>query len=102
MNVWQAAFDNVPTTLRKAREKSADNPNLLDAMLEFPIDDFRGELSPTKLGQLLGNKTNRIVKGYQLQLVKVDGWTGWSVVKLYTPPSPPLNCLVDETDGKRT
>ena len=82
MKVWQAAFDNVPTTLRKAREKSADNPNLLDAMLEFPIDDFRGELSPTKLGQLLGKNTNRIVRGYQLQLVKADGWTGWSVVKL--------------------
>ena len=81
MKVWQAAFDNVPKTLRKAREKSADNPNLLDAMLEFPIDDFRGELSPTKLGQLLGKNTNRIVRGYQLQLVKADGWTGWSEVK---------------------
>ena len=51
-------------------------------MLELLIDDFRGELSPTKLGLLLGNKTNRIVRGYQLQLVKADGWTGWSVVKL--------------------
>ena len=51
-------------------------------MLELLIDDFRGELSPTKLSQLLGNKTNRIVRGYQLQLVKADGWTGWSVVKL--------------------
>ncbi|MGY9012194.1 MAG: hypothetical protein ACKVLN_08380 [Rhodobacterales bacterium] len=56
MKVWHATFGNVPTTLRKAREKSAENPNLLDAMLEFPIDDFRGELSPTKLGQLLGKK----------------------------------------------
>ena len=82
MRVWHAVFDNVPTPLRKAREKSAENPNLLDAMLELLIDDFRGELSPTKLSQLLGNKTNRIVRGYQLQLVKADGWTGWSVVKL--------------------
>jgi hypothetical protein len=63
MKVWHATFGNVPTTLRKAREKSAENPNLLDAMLEFPIDDFRGELSPTKLGQLLGKNTNRIAGG---------------------------------------
>jgi hypothetical protein len=80
MKVWHATFGNVPTTLRKAREKSAENPNLLDAMLEFPIDDFRGELSPTKLGQLLGKNTNRIAGGYQLQPVKADGWTGCSVV----------------------
>ena len=82
MRVWHATFGNAPMPLRKAREKSAENPNLLDAMLELLIDDFRGELSPTKLGLLLGNKTNRIVRGYQLQLVKADGWTGWSVVKL--------------------
>ena len=82
MRVLHATFGNAPTPLRKAQEKSAENPNLLDAMLEFPIDDFRGELSPTKLGQLLDKNTNRIVRGYQLQLVKADGWTGWSVVKL--------------------
>ena len=82
MRVWHAAFDNVPTPLRKAREKSAENPNLLDAMLELLIDDFRGELSPTKLGQLLGKNANRIVGGYQLQPVKADGRKGWRVVKL--------------------
>jgi hypothetical protein len=54
----------------------------MDALLEFPIDDFRGELSPTKLGQLLGKNANRIIGGYQLQPVKADGRKGWRVVKL--------------------
>ena len=51
-------------------------------MLEFPIDDFRGELSPTKLGQLLSKNANRFIGGYQIQPVKADGRKGWRVVKL--------------------
>ena len=79
---WHAAFGSVPTTVRKAKDEAVKNPSLLDAMLEFPIVDFRGELSPTKLGQLLGKNANRIVGGYQLQPAKADGRKGWRVVKL--------------------
>ena len=48
MKEWHAAFGSVPTTVRKAKDEAVKNQSLLDAMLEFPIDDFRGELSPTK------------------------------------------------------
>ena len=82
MKEWHAAFGNVPTTVRKSKEIAAGNSILMDAMLEFPIVDFRGELSPTKLGQLLGKNANRIVGGYQLQPAKADGRKGWRVVKL--------------------
>ncbi|MDB3929462.1 RepB family DNA primase [Paracoccaceae bacterium] len=82
MKEWHATFGNVPTTVRKAKQTSAENSSLMDALLEFPIDDFRGELSPTKLGQLLGKNANRIIGGYQLQPVKADGRKGWRVVKL--------------------
>ena len=82
MKEWHAAFGNVPTTVRKSKETAAGNSILMDAMLEFPIVDFRGELSPTKLGQLLGKNANRIVGGYQLQPAKADGRKGWRVVKL--------------------
>ena len=82
MKEWHAAFGNVPTTVRKAKQTAAENSSLMDALLEFPIDDFRGELSPTKLGQLLSKNANRIIGGYQIQPVKADGRKGWRVVKL--------------------
>jgi len=82
MTEWHTNFGSTPTTVRKAIEKTYENTPLLDAMLEFPIDDYRGALNPTKLGQLMSKNSNRIVNGYQLQPAKADGRRGWSVLKL--------------------
>lgn len=82
MKEWHAAFGSVPTTVRKAKAEVTHHPALLDAMLEFVIDNFRGELNPTKLGQLLGKNANRIVGGYQLQPANADGRKAWRVVEL--------------------
>jgi len=82
MTHWHAVFGSSPTTVRKAKEEATKNESLLDAMLEFQVDDGRGGLNPSKLGQLLGKNANKIVGGYQLQPAKADGRRGWRVVKL--------------------
>ena len=51
-------------------------------MLELSLENMNGEISSTKLGQLLGKNANRIVNGHQLQSAKADGRRGWRVVKL--------------------
>ena len=82
MTHWHAVFGSSPTTVRKAKEEATKNEGLLDAMLEFQVDDGHGGLNPSKLGQLLGKNANKIVGGYQLQPAKADGRRGWRVVKL--------------------
>ena len=81
MTPWHAAFGSSPTKMRKVKMNSAENPNLLGAMLASQIDDGRGGLNPNKFGQLPGENANKIVGGHQLQPVKAGGRRGWRVVK---------------------
>ena len=61
MTEWRAVFGSTPTTVRKAVEAAIFNqPNLLDAMREFPVEE-RGEINRSKLGWLLKKNANRIV-----------------------------------------
>jgi hypothetical protein len=61
MTEWRAVFGSTPTTVRKAVEAAILNqPNLLDAMREFPVEE-RGEINRSKLGWLLKKNANRIV-----------------------------------------
>jgi hypothetical protein len=42
MTEWHAVFGSTPTTVRKAVEAAIDHqPNLLDAMREFPVEERR-------------------------------------------------------------
>ena len=50
MTEWHAAFGSTATTVRKAVDLARVNqPNLLDAMREFPVEE-RGEINRSKLG----------------------------------------------------
>jgi len=91
MTEWRTVFGSTATTVRKAVETARHNqPNLLDAMREFPVEE-RGEINRSKLGWLLKKNANRIVGGYEFQQSEADGRTAWRVVAVKTPPLTPLH-----------
>ena len=100
MTEWHAVFGSTPTTVRKAVEAAIYNqPNLLDAMREFPVEE-RGEINRSKLGWLLKKNANRIVGGFEFQQAEADGRTAWRVVAVKSPPltpSPPFTPSVEKT-----
>ena len=101
MTEWHAVFDSTATTVCKAVDTAIYNqPNLLDAMREFPLEE-RGEINHSKLGWLLKKNANRIVGGFEFQQAKADGRTAWRVVAVKTPPpltpSPPFTPPVEKT-----
>jgi RepB DNA-primase from phage plasmid len=100
MTEWRAVFGSTPTTVRKAVEAAIYNqPNLLDAMREFPVEE-RGEINRSKLGWLLKKNANRIVGGFEFQQAEADGRTAWRVVAIKSPPltpSPPFTPSVEKT-----
>ncbi|MBN8448556.1 MAG: hypothetical protein J0M13_06095 [Candidatus Accumulibacter sp.] len=100
MTAWRAAFGSAATTVRKAVEAAeGSQPNLLDAMREFPVEE-RGEINRSKLGWLLKKNANRIVRGYEFQQAEADGRTAWRVVAVKSPPltpSPPFTPPVEKT-----
>jgi hypothetical protein len=100
MTEWRAVFGSTPTTVRKAVEAAiCSQPNLLDAMREFPVEE-RGEINRSKLGWLLKKNANRIVGGLEFQQAEADGRTAWRVVEVRSPPltpSPPFAPSVEKT-----
>ncbi len=90
MTEWRTAFGSTATTVRKAVETAIHNqPSLLDAMREFPVEE-RGEINRSKLGWLLKKNANRIVGGFEFQQAEADGRTAWRVVAVKSPPLTPL------------
>jgi len=90
MSEWHAVFGSTATTVRKAVETAQYNqPNLLDAMREFPVEE-RGEINRSKLGWLLKKNANRIVGGFEFQQSTADGRTAWRVMAVKSPPLTPL------------
>lgn len=100
MTEWHAVFGSAPTTVRKAVEVACfNNPDLLDALREFPVEE-RGEINRSKFGWLLKRNANRIIGGFEFQQTKADGRNAWRVVAVKTPPltpSTPLPPSVGET-----
>jgi hypothetical protein len=100
MTEWRAVFGSIPTTVRKAVEAALfHQPNLLDAMREFPVEE-RGEINRSKLGWLLKKNANRIVGCFEFQRAEADGRTAWCVVPVKSPPltpSPPSAASVGKT-----
>jgi hypothetical protein len=100
MAEWRAVFGSTPTTVRKAVEAAIHtDPNLLDAMREFPVEE-RGEINRSKLGWLLKKNANRIVGGFEFQHAEADGRTAWRVAAVKPPPltpSPPFPKTVEKT-----
>lgn len=93
MTEWHALFGSTPTTVRKAVEIASTQPDFLDALREFPVED-KGVINRSKLGCLLRKNANRIADGFELQQTQADGRTAWRVVAIKTPPltpSPPFN-----------
>jgi RepB DNA-primase from phage plasmid len=89
MTEWRMVFGSTPTTVRKAVETALHNqPNLLDAMREFPLEE-RGEINRSKLGWLLKKNANRIVGGFEFQQTEADGRTAWRVAAVKSPPLTP-------------
>jgi len=86
---WYAVFGSTPTTVRKAVEVATKQSDLLDALLEFPVED-KGGINRSKLGWLLKNNANRIVAGFELQQTQADGRNAWRVVVVKKPPLPAL------------
>jgi hypothetical protein len=87
---WRAVFGSSATTVRKAVESALSNqPNLLDAIREFPVEE-RGEINRSKLGWLLKKHANRIVGGFEFQQAEADGRTAWRVRAVKSPPLTPL------------
>lgn len=85
MREWHKAFGSIPTTVRKAVScATADYPNLLDAIREFPVEE-RGEINRSKLGWLLKKNANRIVGGFEFQQDTADGRVAWRVVTSAPP-----------------
>lgn len=90
MTEWHMAFGSTPTTVRKAVDTAMyHQPNLLDAMREFPVEE-RGEINRSKLGWLLKKNANRIVGGFEFQQAEADGRTAWRVVAVRSAPLTPL------------
>lgn len=90
MTEWRAVFGSTATTVRKAIETAINKqPNLLDAIREFPVEE-RGEINRSKLGWLLKKNANRIVGGFEFRQSEADGRTAWRVVVANSPTSPPL------------
>ncbi len=90
MTEWRKVFGSAATTVRRAVESALSNqPNLLDAMREFPVEE-RGEINRSKLGWLLKKNANRIVGGFEFQQTEADGRTAWRVVAVKSPPLTPL------------
>lgn len=75
---WYSMFGSMPTTVRKLLDATRLNPDLLDILREFPIED-RGEVNRRKLGHFLKKNSNRIVGGYELKKASADGRTAWCV-----------------------
>jgi hypothetical protein len=75
---WYSMFGSMPTTVRKLLDATRLNPDLLDILREFPIED-RGEVNRRKLGHFLKKNANRIVGGYELKKASADGRTAWCV-----------------------
>jgi hypothetical protein len=100
MTEWRAVFGSTPTTVRKAVEAAIYNqPNLLDAIRELPVEE-RGEINRSKLGWLLKKNANRIVGRFEFQQAEADGRTAWRVVAVKSPPltpSPPSAPSVEKT-----
>ena len=100
MAEWRAVFGSAPTTVRKAVQRAKDDqPDLLDAMREFPVEE-RGEINRSKLGWLLKKSANRIVGGLEFQQAEADGRTAWRVVTVKSPPltsSSPFSPSVEKT-----
>jgi hypothetical protein len=89
LTAWQTAFGSVPTTVRRAVDvATTDQPDLLDALREFPVEE-RGVLNRSKIGWLLKKNANRIVNGLEFRRTEADGRTAWQVVSSAAiPPSP--------------
>jgi hypothetical protein len=80
MSEWHSAFGSAATTVRKAVDAALyNNPNLLDAMKEFPVEERDG-INRSKLGWLLKRNANRIVGGFEFQQGEADGRKAWRVV----------------------
>ncbi len=98
MNEWRAAFGSTPTTVRKAVDAAEyGNSNLLDAMMELPIEE-RGGINRSKLGWLIKKNANRIIAGYEFQQCTADGRPAWRVVSVSSPPLPPLPTSIQPSD----
>lgn len=101
MTAWWAEFKSVPTTVRTAVNRALHGGNdLLDAMLEFPVEKAIEIINRSKLGWLLKKNANRIVGGYEFQQAEADGRVAWKVVAANPPPlpsSPPLTGQVAKT-----
>ena len=100
MTEWQAAFGAMPTTVRKAVDRAEmSNPDLLDAMREFPVEE-KGTINRSKLGWLLKKNADRIVGSLVFQQSTADGRVAWRVVAANPPPltpSPPSASPVAKT-----
>lgn len=90
MSEWHNVFGSIATTVRKAVDTAIyHEPNLLDAMREFPLEE-RGVINRSKLGWLLKKNMNRIIGGFEFQQAEADGRTAWRVVAVnFSPPPPP-------------
>ncbi len=90
MTEWHAVFGSKPTTVRKAVNAAlGPNPNLRDAMCEFPVEE-KGVINPSKFGWILKRNANRVVNGFEFQKAEADGRPAWRVVVVNSPPLPPL------------
>jgi hypothetical protein len=79
MAEWRAVFGATPTTVRKAVETAIHNqPHLLDAIREFPVEE-RGEINRSKVGWLLKKNANRIVAGFEFRRAEADAPHGVSL-----------------------
>ncbi|OAO01443.1 hypothetical protein A8B75_15015 [Sphingomonadales bacterium EhC05] len=91
---WYKIFGSKAVTVRQLVRYAFENEDSLfaDALQEFPMHDAKG-INPSKFGWLLKKQAKRVVGGYRLLEDRADGRKGWrveKVVKVVTPPSPPL------------
>ena len=72
---WRRAFSATPMTVRKVveRAESGSCPDLLDAILEFPVGE-RDSINRSKLGWFLKKSDGRIVGGYHFQRNLCTAW----------------------------
>lgn len=76
---WYDRFGDRPTMVRTVLDRSNDDAELRNALMELPVSE-RGIVNPSKFGRHLARHANRIIGGYELRQSPNGERNAWMVV----------------------
>lgn len=81
LRAWHAELGDKPVMLRELIERSFDDDDLRDSLLDLPVTE-RDVINRSKLGWYLKRLANRVVDGFELQPAPNSTRNAWRVVKV--------------------